>query len=91
MRRKLEELNKALTRGSRTQLSLPREATPRNAVQADEEPTIPVVTQQHRTLSPEAVINGLQRFQERKIIESQEEEISALKQRMKEVRLNLQR
>jgi hypothetical protein len=37
------------------------------------------------------VAQALLRFQERKVIETQQDEISALKQRMKEVRLNLQR
>ena len=42
-------------------------------------------------MSPDQVVKALVRFQEKKIIELQQQEMSALKSRMKEVRLNLQR
>jgi hypothetical protein len=42
-------------------------------------------------LTPDYVVRALVRFQEKKIIELQQQEMSALKSRMKEVRLNLQR
>ena len=42
-------------------------------------------------LTPDQVVRALVRFQEKKIIELQQQEMSALKSRMKEVRLNLQR
>ena len=42
-------------------------------------------------MTPEQVVKALVRFQEKKIIEIQGQEMSALKSRMKEVRLNLQR
>jgi hypothetical protein len=42
-------------------------------------------------MKPDKVVQALVRFQERKIIEHQAAEMSALKQRMKEVRLHMQR
>lgn len=42
-------------------------------------------------MKPDQVVQALVRFQERKIIEHQSQEMSALKQRMKEVRLHMQR
>lgn len=48
-------------------------------------------TSSQARLKPDQVVRALVRFQERKIIEHQAQEMSALKQRMKEVRLHLQR
>ena len=40
-------------------------------------------------LTPDQVVRAMVLFQEKKIIELQQQEMSALKSRMKEVRLNL--
>lgn len=105
MKRKIEEQSKAMNemhKQSQRQLlklqtlqgsggsALDLLASPLPPVELPPQPA-EAGSEPHKTLSPNLIVTALQRFQEQKIIESQQDELSALKARMKEVRLNMQR